>query len=142
MRYTPERGVIIDEIYREDGHFDIDNLFIRIRNRYPKIKLARGSIYRTIPHLIQAGLIRESLTNEGRICYEHILGHTHHDHLKCLSCEQVYEFYVEEIDKRQSELCKKRKFKMVSHMHVIYGYCAKCKKTQMSTDNPRINADR
>lgn len=67
MRYTPERGLIIDEVYRKDGHFDVDKLFLRIRNRYPKIKLARGSIYRTIPHLIQAGLIRESLTQEGRV---------------------------------------------------------------------------
>lgn len=128
MRYTPERGVIIDEMYRTHTHFDVDRLFLRIRNRFPDLKLARGSIYRTIPHLIKAGLIRESLSTEGRICYEHILGHTHHDHMKCLGCQKVFEFFEEEIDRRQLDLCKKRKFKMVSHTHVIYGYCSKCQK--------------
>jgi len=127
MRYTPERGVIIDEMYRTHAHFDVDKLFLRIRNRYPKTKLSRGSIYRTIPHLIESGLIRESLTEEGRICYEHILGHSHHDHIKCLGCSKVFEFCDEEIDKKQIEICKKRKFKIVSHTHVIYGYCSKCK---------------
>jgi len=128
MRYTPERGLIIDEIYRTHAHFDVDSLFLRIRNKHPKIKLARGSIYRTVPHLINAGLLRESLTEEGRICYEHTLGHTHHDHLKCIHCGKILEFYDEAIDQKQIQLCKKRKFKMTSHLHVIYGYCSNCKK--------------
>jgi len=128
MRYTPEREIIIDEIYCKDTHFNIDNLFLRIRNKYPKIKLAKGSIYRTIPHLVRSGLVRESLADEGHICYEHALGHDHHDHLKCLGCGRVFEFYEDYIDKAQQALCKKSKFKMVSHTHVLYGYCSKCHK--------------
>ncbi len=128
MRYTPERGVVIDEIYRTHKHFDVDTLFLSIRNRYPKIKLARGSIYRTIPHLIQAGLVRESFADDGKLCYEHTLGHAHHDHLKCISCGKVFEFYEKDIDLKQVQLCKRRKFKMISHMHVIYGLCEKCRK--------------
>lgn len=127
LRYTPERELIIDEIYRTHDHFDVDNLFLRIKNKHPKTKLARGSIYRTIPLLIESGLLRESLAQEGRICYEHTLGHTHHDHLKCIKCGKIFEFYNETIDQAQDILCKKLKFKMTSHMHVIYGYCSKCK---------------
>lgn len=128
MRYTPEREEIINEIYREDGHFDIDGLFLRIRNQRPRLKLAKGSIYRTLPHLIGSGLIRESLTDGGRICYEHTLGHDHHDHLKCIGCGKVFEFYEQGIDEKQQELCRKRKFKMVWHTHIIGGYCEKCRK--------------
>lgn len=130
LRYTPERALIIDEMYRKDAHFDIDSLFLRIRNRYSKVKLAKGSIYRTIPHLIKAGLVRESLTDEGRICYEHTLGHTHHDHMKCIGCGKVSEFYEEGIDDMQRKLCKKRRFKMIWHTHVIGGYCAECQKNK------------
>ena len=126
MRYTPEREVIIDEVYRKDTHFDIEQLFSRIRNRYPQLKLAKGSIYRTIPHLIEAGLLRESLTDDGRIRYEHTLGHSHHDHIKCLKCGKIDEFFEKSIDQKQAELCKNLNFEMVSHMHVIYGYCSKC----------------
>lgn len=126
MRYTAERDVIIEEAYRRDGHFDIDNLFLRIRNRHAHIKLAKGSIYRTLPHLIEAGLIRGSLTDEGHACYEHTLGHEHHDHMKCLGCGKIFEFYESDIDAIQQKLCKKRKFKMLYHTHVIEGYCQKC----------------
>ncbi|MFC1807553.1 Fur family transcriptional regulator [Candidatus Omnitrophota bacterium] len=133
MRYTPERGIIIDEIYKEDTHFDIDELFLRIRNSYPNIRLAKGSIYRTLPHLKNAGLIRESLNENGHSCYEHTLGHTHHDHMKCIGCGKIFDFYEKEIDQLQNTICKKRGFKMVWHTHVIGGYCKKCQK------NNRIN---
>ena len=127
MRFTPERRVIIEEIYRKDGHFDIDELFIRIRKRHPKIKLAKGSIYRTLPHLIKAGLIRESLMEEGHFCYEHTLGHAHHDHMRCVSCGKVFEFYDKRIDKTQKEICDKFNFKMLWHIHVVNGYCSDCR---------------
>ena len=132
MRYTAERGMIIDEIYRKDGHFDIDNIFLRIRNRHPETKLAKASIYRTLPHLVTAGLIRKSLTHEGCACYEHTLGHEHHDHMKCVGCGRIFEFYDEKMDQRQKELCRKRDFQMLSHTHVIDGYCTKCRKTRES----------
>ena len=126
MRYTADREIIIDEIYRKDGHFNIDELFLRIRNRDPDIRLARGSIYRTLPHLIRTGLIRESLAEEKHICYEHMLGHEHHDHMKCVACGKIFEFYEKEIDQLQRELCKRRDFNMLWHLHVIGGYCKRC----------------
>ena len=128
MRCTPERELIIDEVYRKDGHFDIDNLFLRIRNRHPEVKLAKGSIYRTLPHLIQAGLIRESLMDDGHVCYEHTLGHQHHDHLKCVGCGRIFEFYDQRIDSAQKNVRDKFKFNMLWHIHVIGGYCSKCQK--------------
>ncbi|MFC1576818.1 Fur family transcriptional regulator [Candidatus Omnitrophota bacterium] len=126
MRYTPEREMIINEIYRKDGHFDIDELFMRIRSRHPKIKLAKGSIYRTLPFLIDAGLVRRSLSDARHACYEHTLGHSHHDHLKCVGCGRIFEFSEDRIDKAQKEVCDKFKFKMLWHVHVVSGYCMRC----------------
>ena len=130
MRFTPEREVIIEEAYRKDVHFDIDSLFLRIRNRHPEMKLAKGTIYRTLPHLISAGLIRESLMDDGHVCYEHTLGHQHHDHLKCIGCGEIFEFYDKEIDNAQKRVCDKRTFNMLWHIHVIGGYCSKCQKKE------------
>jgi Fur family ferric uptake transcriptional regulator len=128
MRNTPERELIIKELYRVDEHFDVDRLFLRIRNRHLKLKLSKVSIYRAIPHLIKAGLIREAFSDSGAICYEHVLGHDHHDHMKCLKCGEVVEFYEKEIDEMQQKLCDKIGFEMVWHVHVIGGYCKKCRK--------------
>ena len=128
LRYTPEREVVIEEIYKKDGHFDIDRLFLLIRRKHTKLKLAKASIYRNIPHLINAGLIRESFYKDGHAYYEHTLGHTHHDHMKCLKCGKIFEFYNTNIDKTQQEICKKRKFRLIDHIHILMGYCQKCKK--------------
>lgn len=128
LRCTRARDRIVEEIYRLDGHFDIDDIFLRIRNRRPRTKLAKASIYRTLPHLIGAGLIRASLAEGGRACYEHTLGHGHHDHMKCVKCGRVFEFYERKIDQIQQEVCRKRRFTMLWHTHVVNGYCAQCKK--------------
>jgi len=128
MRYTPERDVIIEEIYRKEEHFDIDNLFLRLRNRYTNIRLAKGSIYRTLPHLIKAGLLRLSFTDQGHMCYERTIGHKHHDHMKCLGCGLVLEFLCQEIEDLQESMAKKLKFKIIWQLHVLSGYCEKCLK--------------
>ncbi|MFC1670002.1 Fur family transcriptional regulator [Spirochaetota bacterium] len=134
MRYTPERDIIISEIYHDDEHFDVDSLFFRIRGKYPKTKLSKASIYRSIPHLIKAGLIRESYSEGGSVYYEHIIGHSHHDHMKCIGCGKVIEFYETKIDKAQQELCDKLNFEMIWHVHVIGGYCSKCRKKKGSRE--------
>lgn len=126
LRHTPEREVIVHEIYKQEGHFDTDHLFLQIRNKHPKLKLAKASIYRNIPHLINAGLIRESFQKDGHTYYEHTLGHSHHDHMRCLSCGKISEFYSKIIDKAQLSICTKHNFTLVDHIHILLGYCDKC----------------
>ena len=128
LRVTAGREIIIDEIFKETGHFNVESLFARIRENNPETKLARGSIYRTLPFLIDAGLIRESLPNKKGICYEKTLGCAHHDHLKCMNCGRVFEFYSRQIDAAQKEICRKYGFEMHWHMHLIGGYCRTCRK--------------
>ncbi|MCK5850949.1 MAG: transcriptional repressor [Kiritimatiellae bacterium] len=127
LRYTRERECIIEEIFRKNDHFDADNLFLSIRNRHPEMKLAKGSIYRTLPHLIAAGLISKSLFDEGCASYEHTLGDKHHDHMRCLKCGKIFEFYNDEIDEAQRKVCEEQGFEMLWHMHVIGGYCRGCR---------------
>ncbi|MBF0253230.1 MAG: transcriptional repressor [Candidatus Omnitrophica bacterium] len=128
LRHTPERDVILDEVYAKDGHFDIDSLFIRLRKNYPDKRISKASIYRNIPLFIKAGLVRESITDGSRSFYEHVLGHTHHDHMSCVRCGKITEFYDKKIDKIQEEFCKKSKFEILWHTHVIYGLCGVCSK--------------
>lgn len=126
MRYTPERDVIVNSITRQKGHFDVDKLFLDIRQNYPDLKLAKGSIYRTIPHLIRAGLIEESLSENGHVCYEHKLKNRLHGHLKCVKCGKILEFKDRRIDSVQNKACEDFCFKAVSSLYVINGYCKEC----------------
>lgn len=133
MRYTRERDAILHEAYCDEGHFDVDTLFLRIRSKHPDMKLAKASVYRTLPHLIRAGLVRASLTDHGHVCYEHTLGHEHHDHMKCIACGKILEFYDKRMDRIQSELCERRDFEVLWHTHVINGHCAQCRRNKEAT---------
>jgi Fur family ferric uptake transcriptional regulator len=84
MRYTPEREIIIKEIFATHDHFDVDSLYISIRKK--KGRVSKASIYRLIPLLIEANLIDEVFFDGGQMYYEHIYGHEHHCHLRCIKC--------------------------------------------------------
>ena len=78
LRNTPEREEIITEIFASHDHFDVDELFLRLRKRGSKV--SHASIYRNMPLIKECGLIREVWHEDGHMHYEHIYGHSHHCH--------------------------------------------------------------
>jgi len=126
MRYTSEREMIIQEIYSSDGHFNVDHLFLKIRKRNPLSKIAKTSIYRSIPYFLDAGILRESIAEAGQVIYERTLGHFDHDHFRCVGCGKLVEFYSQELEAAQKKICQKEKFKVLWRTNVINGYCPEC----------------
>ena len=126
MRYTPERQMIIQEIYNSNGHFNVDHLFLQLRKRNPRSKIAKTSIYRSIPYFLDAGILRESIAQAGQIIYERTLGRFDHDHFRCVGCGKLLEFYSHELDQAQKKICRKEKFKVLWRTNVINGYCPQC----------------
>jgi len=90
LRYTPEREQIIKEIFSTHDHFDVDTLYLRMRQK--GLQISKASIYRLIPLLIEAGLIEEVFFEDGHMHYEHIYGHEPHCHLRCIGCKRIEEF--------------------------------------------------
>jgi Fur family ferric uptake transcriptional regulator len=128
LRNTPEREMIIEEIFSTHDHFDVDGLFLRMRNK--KKTVSRASIYRTIPLLVESGLIKEVFFEDGHLHYEHIYGHKHHCHLRCICCGKNFEFTDDEIEKIQRQIGKKYDFLVTSHRFELLGYCPQCAQSQ------------
>jgi Fur family ferric uptake transcriptional regulator len=126
LRKTPERETIIAEIFSVHDHFDVDGLFLRLRNKRKRV--SKASLYRTIPLLIESGLIQEVYFEDGRFYYEHIYGHEHHCHLRCICCGRIIEFTDDEIETIQNRIGKKYDFAVTAHRFEIMGYCPKCAK--------------
>ncbi len=126
MRYTPERELIIREVYQADGHFDVDRLFLRLRARHPHSRIAKTSIYRSVPYLLDAGLLRESIAEAGRVVYERTIGRFDHDHFRCVKCGKILEFYSPELDTAQKKICEQENFKILWRTNVVNGYCCEC----------------
>jgi len=136
LKFTPERRAILEEIFSTHKHFDIEELFERLRKRGEK--LSRATIYRTLPLLVKSDLIRETLRCQETVSYEHTFGHPHHDHLLCIGCGKVIEFKEEKIEKLQKAVCKRYNFTSVEHKLGIRGYCKECKvKKQKGTKAQR-----
>jgi Fur family ferric uptake transcriptional regulator len=116
--------MIIEEIFSIHDHFDVDGLFLRMRNK--KKIVSKASIYRIIPLLVESGLIKEVFFEDGHLHYEHIYGHKHHCHLRCICCGRNFEFTEDEIVKIQNQIGKKYGFAITSYRFELLGYCPQC----------------
>ena len=125
LRNTPEREQVIKAILSIQDHFDVDELYLRLKKDNEKI--SKATIYRTIPLLIQSGLIQEAYFEDGHMHYEHIYGHEHHCHLRCLNCGRVVEFADEAAKSVEKKVQERYGFVVTGHKLDVYGYCPKCK---------------
>lgn len=124
LRMTAERRAILDQVFAYDGHFQAEDLLVRMRQQgYPA---SRATIYRTLPLLVKSGLLTEVIDAQKNLRYEQIHTRQRHAHLMCLRCSKIIEFKNLEIDTLQKEVCKEHKFEPVTYRNTILGYCSEC----------------
>lgn len=126
LKYTSERKLILEAIFFFHKHFDVEELFERLRKQGDDV--SRATIYRTIPLLLQSGLIAETFRCQNKVSYENIFNKRHHDHLLCIKCGKIIEFYNRKIEELQEEVCREYNFVPVEHRLGIKGYCKDCYK--------------
>jgi Fur family ferric uptake transcriptional regulator len=124
LRNTSERDMIIREIFAEGEHFDVETLYARLRKKQKKV--CRVSIYRTIPLLLESGLIQESFYRDGRALYEPIFSEGHHCHIRCLQCGRVEEYCLPELEGVERKLSRQHGYSVTGHRLEVYGYCPDC----------------
>lgn len=83
-----------------------------------------ATVYRVLTQFEQAGLLVRHHFESGKAVYELNAG-SHHDHLVCLQCGHVEEFYDPEIEKRQEKVAKERGFTIHDHSLHIYADCTR-----------------
>lgn len=125
MRFTGERRQIMEEVMRLHEHFEVEDILLRLRRRGAAV--SQTTIYRTLPLLVDSGLVRKTPCDRMKARYEHVLGHDHHDHMVCIRCGEVTEFADKSIERAQREAAKNKKFAMLGHRLVISGICHKCR---------------
>ncbi|MDY7545596.1 ferric iron uptake transcriptional regulator [Glaciimonas sp. CA11.2] len=86
-----------------------------------------ATVYRVLTQFEQAGLLQRNHFETGKAVFELNEG-SHHDHLVCLTCGLVEEFYDEEIEVRQKAVATERGFEIADHALALYGHCRNCVK--------------
>jgi len=98
-----------------------------------KTLLAEGSdiglatVYRVLMQFEQAGILSRNHFESGKATFELNEG-KHHDHLVCIECGRVEEFFDPEIEKRQKQIAQAHGFELQDHALSLYGICSKHRK--------------
>ena len=91
LRKTTQRDAIIEAAFSTDRHYTADELLDMARGIERTV--SRATVYRTLPILVESGLLRELDLGQGRKVYDpNFVDHPHHNHLICLDCQTILEF--------------------------------------------------
>ena len=89
-----------------------------------ELDIGLATVYRVLTQFEQAGLLVRHHFESGKAVFELNEG-KHHDHLVCMQCGRVEEFYDAEIEKRQTKVAKERGFEISEHALYLYADCTK-----------------
>ncbi len=92
-----------------------------------KIDIGLATVYRVLTQFEQAGILIRHHFESGKAVFELNQG-THHDHLVCVQCGDVVEFYDPALGRRQNAIAEQHGFEIQEHELYLYGICNTCRK--------------
>jgi Fur family ferric uptake transcriptional regulator len=106
----------------EESHLTAEDVYRLLLAESTDVGLA--TVYRVLTQFEQAGLLVRHRFDDDKAVYELNKG-GHHDHLLCIQCGRVEEFYDAEIERRQKKIAADRGFKIQDHSLYLYADCTK-----------------
>lgn len=125
LKVTIPRVTILELLQNSDkNHYSAEDVFTALRDNNHDIGLA--TVYRVLSQFEQAGILVKHHFEGGQAIFELETGE-HHDHLICMNCGKIVEFYDEQLESDQQKIAEKYGFELEEHNMVLYGICSDCR---------------
>ncbi len=122
LRKTTQRDAIIEAAFSTDRHYSAEELLAMARAIDASV--SRATVYRTLPILVDSGLLRELDLGQGRKVYDpNFVDHPHHNHLICLDCRDIFEFEDLNMELLENCMAKRMGFTPANKQVRIEAHC-------------------
>ena len=128
-KFTP-RLAVLNVMQENSGcHLSADEIYQYLLDHERPMSIS--TVYRVLTQLEKVGIVKkQNFCTERVKCFYEFDDHQHHDHMVCIECRSIHEFFDLEIETRQIEIAKNFGFELTDHKLNLYGICALCSKTQ------------
>ncbi len=126
LNNSNQREYVLKILFECDEHLSAEDIAMKVKETY-NLNIGIATVYRIISLLEEMNIIKGILIEgmDSKVYELNIL--SHHDHLVCVKCGKIVEFFDAELEKIQELIANENGFEMESHNMILYGVCCDCR---------------